>query len=363
MGEHFETYVKKLETTAHLAVAGWAGSWYTDSPLVSSTDLTPRLRAAGLITTAAPRFEPLAGGVSSDIVLVRDGDRSFVTKRALGKLKVRDDWFADASRNAVERSFLDYAASVVPGCVPRVLAGDPDAGWFAMEHLGGDLANWKDLLLSGVAEPDHARRAGDVLGRLHHASWGDDAVRERFPTLRNFHALRIEPYLLTTAARVPGARAALEAEAARLAGSSIALVHGDYSPKNILVSSRRLVLLDAEVAWFGDPAFDTAFLLNHLHLKALVHRGHPEPFLALAGEFWRSYASALAGRDTADLESRTVRLMLCLMLARVHGKSPAEYLAPEHRSLITGFVLRLLGRNPATVAEAVAEWRATLSSP
>lgn len=327
---------------------------------MSSTDLTLRLRAAGLISAATPRFQPLAGGVSSDIMLVEDGTRSFVVKRALGKLKVRDDWFADTSRNAVERSFLEYASTVVPGSVPRVLAGDPDAGWFAMEHFGGDLRNWKELLLAGVAEPDHARRAGNVLGRLHQASWGDAAVRDRFKSLAHFHALRIEPYLLTTAARVPLAREALEAEARRLAGTPIALVHGDYSPKNILVSPTRLVVLDAEVACFGDPAFDAAFLLNHLHLKALVHRGRPGPLLALIPEFWKSYTAALAGRATGDLEARTVRLMLCLMLARVHGKSPAEYLAPEHGSLITSFVLTLLQRAPATVAGAATDWGAAL---
>lgn len=329
---------------------------------MSDDSLITPLRSAGLATAAA-RLRPLPGGVSSDIVLVEDGSRRFVVKRALAKLKVKDDWFADTARNHVERAYFDYATGVIPHAVPRVLAGDAADGWFAMEYFGDGFANWKQQLLAGAADPTCARRAGEVLGTLHRASWGDAAVRERFATLPNFHALRIEPYLLTTAARVPAVRVILEAEAARLAATALALVHGDYSPKNLLVAPGRVVVLDAEVAWFGDPAFDAAFLLNHLHLKALVHRVQPEPFLALVPAFWSAYAAALGDRVSADLEMRTTHLLLCLMLARVHGKSPAEYLRPADHALITAFTLRHLPASPPTLAAITAAWRAALVRP
>jgi aminoglycoside phosphotransferase (APT) family kinase protein len=327
---------------------------------VNASELTHTLRAAGLVTGRAPRLQPLPGGVSSDIVLVRDGSRRFVVKRALAKLKVRDDWFADPSRNGVERAYLEYAARVAPGAVPRVLAGDARAGWFAMEYFGAGHANWKHELLAGRARASPARRAGALLGKLHRSSWGDPVARARFATGRNFHALRVEPYLLTTAARVPAVRAILKTEAKRLAATALALVHGDFSPKNLLVTPRRVVLLDAEVAWFGDPAFDTAFLLTHLHLKALVHRRRPGPFLQLAAAFWTSYTAALAGHASKDLERRTVHLLLCLLLARVHGKSPAEYLTPPQRALVTAFAVRHLPRSPATLRSLAAAWQSAI---
>src|SRR3546814_8703169 len=84
-----------------------------------------------------------------------------------------------------------------------------------------------------------------------------------------FHAIRLEPYLLATARAHPDRAAALESVAAETAATKRALVHGDVSPKNILVGPAGPVLLDAECAWYGDPAFDLAFCLNHLLLKCL----------------------------------------------------------------------------------------------
>ncbi len=311
--------------------------------------LLPRFRASGLMgPLGQPTITPLTGGVSSDIVLVETPLHRLVVKSALPRLKVRDEWFADVSRNRVEQEFFQYAARCIPASVPRILDGEPAEGWFAMEYLGRELQTWKSDLLAGQIDPAVARRVGDSLGRLHAASWNDPAALARFDTLDNFHALRIEPYLLTTAKRIPEAAAFLRAEADHLAATKLALVHGDYSPKNLLVGPERLVILDAECGWFGDPSFDTAFLLTHLHLKALLH-----PAAAtLVPAFWSAHAAALG----KDLEDRTIRLLLCLLLARVHGKSPVEYLDEPQRRRITHFVLTNLPNPPSTLAEFTAAW-------
>lgn len=327
---------------------------------MTQADLIVQLRAAGLVGSADVRLSPLIGGVSSEIWLVESAAGRFVVKSALARLRVRDEWFADVSRNGIEQAYLSYAASVVPGAVPQVLASHPASGWFAMEYLGEGFSNWKQSLLHGDASPIPAERAGDVLGRLHRASWGDPMARTQFATLENFHALRIEPYLLTTARRVPEATAVLTAEAERLAGTSLALVHGDYSPKNLLVSADRLIVLDAEVAWFGDPAFDLAFLLNHLLLKSLLHHQHPAPLLELVTVSWSAYGAALGANADAELERRLVRLLLCLMLARVHGKSPVEYLAAKPQEFVTRFVLEHLANPPSTLPDLVRAWRSAL---
>jgi aminoglycoside phosphotransferase (APT) family kinase protein len=326
-------------------------------------DLLDALRAAGLLAGEAVRATPLGGGVSSEILLVEDCARRFVVKRALPKLRVRDDWFADVGRNRAEQDFFAYAAPVIPGAVPRILHADRAGGWFAMDYLGDGLVNWKAELLAGRADPDAARLAGATLGRLHRASWGDPAARDRFATLADFTALRISPYLLSTAERVPSVGRLLRDEASRLASCGIALVHGDYSPKNLLVGPGRLVVLDAETAWYGDPAFDAAFLLTHLHLKALPRAADPERVLALAGAFWGAYAGALGPRASAGLEARTAFLVLCLMLARVHGKSPVEYLPdPAPRRCVTDFACRHLPHPPGTIAALTEAWRGELPS-
>ena len=311
---------------------------------MNHSDLLSRLQAAGLIAGEA-RVTPLTGGVSSDIVLIESSRGKIVVKAALEKLRVNDDWFADVSRNRVEQDYFEYAAPIIPESIPRILGGGD--GWFAMEYLG-EMTNWKTALLAGSIEVETARLAGEVLGRLHAASWLDDTARTRFDTLTNFHALRIEPYLLTTATRVPEVGDLLRAEAARLAETKLALVHGDFSPKNLLLAPQRLILLDAECAWFGDPAFDTAFLLTHLHLKALLN---PQT-IQLVPAVWSAY-TAVCGHD---LEERTVRLLLCFMLARVHGKSPVEYLSEAQRAFITRFVLSHLP-NPPSLAALNTFWK------
>ncbi|MBL9178812.1 MAG: aminoglycoside phosphotransferase family protein [Verrucomicrobiaceae bacterium] len=326
---------------------------------MNTEEILPLLRDAGLITGEA-RVTPLAGGVSSDIALIESAQGKIVVKAALEKLRVKDDWFADVARNRVEQDYFDYAANIIPRSVPRILGSGP--GWFAMEYLG-DMPNWKSQLLAGNIELSTAQLAGEVLGRLHGASWLDPVARDRFATLPNFHALRIEPYLLTTAARVPEAAEFLRREAAMLAQTRLALVHGDYSPKNLLTGPQRLVVLDAECAWFGDPAFDVAFMLSHLLLKALLHRDTTR----LVPEFWFAYAHGLElmreshdastdssvkflGNSTlrsfAALETRMTRLLLCLLLARVHGKSPVEYLSDDQRAHVTRFVLARLPEPP-----------------
>jgi len=326
-------------------------------------NLRPKLEAAGLLAAGEPaELVPLSGGVSSDIVCVRGADgRKFVVKRALAKLKVKDDWFADVSRNRSEQAWFAYVARFAPDAIPRVLFRADD--WFAMELLEGDLATWKIDLLAGRADVVHARRAGELLGLVHRLSWADPEARENFATGRNFFELRISPYLVTTGEREPELREHFEAEAARLAATELALVHGDYSPKNLMVGAGRFVVLDAEVAWFGDPAFDLGFLLTHLHLKALRHAARPNPLLALIPAFWNSYVGALGANADAALESRAVRLVLMLMLARVRGKSPVEYLDVDQQAVVSRFVRRHLPAPPKDLAALTAAWTVAIARP
>jgi aminoglycoside phosphotransferase (APT) family kinase protein len=316
------------------------------------------LRERGLVSAADVRLTPLSGGVSSDIWLVDNGRSRFVVKRARAKLRVAGDWFADVSRNRFEQEFLEYVGKFLPEAVPRVLAADRRHGWFAMEYLGPEFANWKDLLLAGHADAAQAERAARVLAAIHGRSWDDAEARKRFATLANFHDLRIDPYLLTTGWKHPDLRPHFEAEAARLAASAMCLVHGDFSPKNMLISRDRLVLLDCEVAWFGDPAFDLAFLINHLFLKALYHAENPGPFLDLATHFQDTYFAAVPGEFQDGLEARACRLVPMLMLARVDGKSPVEYLADERkRALVRTFVAQRLSDKCGSLRHMAGLWR------
>ena len=327
-----------------------------------SDEFVEVLRRNGHVRDPEARLVPMAGGVSSEIYLVEDGARKFVVKRALAKLKVKDDWFADVSRNRSERDYMECVGRMMPGAVPQLYFSSVDDGYFGMEYLGGDFLNWKHVLLDGEFSVVHAGLAGRMLGEIHRRTARDEALRKQFDTTQNFHQLRVEPYLLTTGERHPALRALFDAEAMRIESTREALVHGDFSPKNILIRGNRKVLLDCEVAWYGDPVFDVAFFLNHLFLKSLHHaprRCGGDEMLGsdkMIDAFWRTYANERGATEADAIEKRLVPLLLMLLLARVDGKSPVEYLAEPKQNFIRTFVGRHLPSPPGSLAALKEIW-------
>jgi len=306
---------------------------------------------------------PLAGGVSSEIFLLEDNRRKLVIKQALPRLKVQDEWQADVSRNQVEQRFIRYAQKHVPQNILPLVLDEHENCFFVMEFLGDGFVTWKEQLLAGGFDLNVARVAAQLLATLHRVSWDDAVARQQFSTGDNFSALRVHPYLITTGMRNPLLQKYFEIEAKRLLATQIALVHGDFSPKNIMIRDERLVLLDHEVAWFGDPAFDLAFLLNHLFLKSLI-LGDGAACLELARVVWREYFENLGADREAVLAPRVSRLLLMLMLARIDGKSPVEYLAgkePE-RQFVRSFVYELLPAETHDFEKIFAKWMTRLTA-
>jgi aminoglycoside phosphotransferase (APT) family kinase protein len=313
----------------------------------------------GAIQDRAATLVPLSGGVSSEIYLVNDGSRQFVVKRALPKLKVEQEWFADTSRNANEAACLSYIARLAPDNVPQLKYVNAEHGYFCMEYLGAAWQNWKETLLEGRCDPWIAQAAGGLLGRIHAHSANDPEARERFRTLANFEQLRIEPYLLATALRHPRLKGALEAEASRLRAERSVLAHGDLSPKNMLVSPGRVVIVDCEAAWYGDAAFDIAFLLSHLFLKSIA-RPAAGSWRAMVESTWSGYCTARfadeAGAGQDVLEAHVSRLLPMLMLARVDGKSPVEYLRESQQERVRRFAVSRLQSGSVSLSGLTEEW-------
>jgi len=335
-------------------------------PAPADPQLARFLREHGLVgADGSARFTPLAGGVSSDIwrVDLPDG-RTICIKRALSKLKVAADWYAPLSRNAYEWAWIEFAARHAPDAAPRPLARDAGAGLFAMEYLAPEQHPvWKRQLLDGQVEPATAAAVGRVLAVLHLASSRDVAVERAFDSGANFHALRLEPYLLATARVHPALAPALEALVDRTAGTQLALVHGDVSPKNILVGPRGPVFLDAECAWYGDPAFDIAFCLNHLLLKCLVRPDRRQLLQRSFEAFVDAYFPLARFEPRPGLESRAASLLPGLLLARVDGKSPVEYMTDERqRELVRKVAAPMILRPPALLAEVLGRWHAALAA-
>lgn len=318
-----------------------------------------QLEADGLITLPDTTLESLTGGVSSDIYRVNDGDRVFVVKRALPQLRVAAEWHADIRRNQHEVAYLNHVRRIAPENVPTVLHHNETGGYFAMEHLGRSFRNWKTELLAGRCDVSQAQIAGALLGRIHSETWDDPGLEAEFDTTANFHDLRLEPYLLATGERHPELQSALAAESNRIRKSRQCLVHGDYSPKNLMFEGNRLVVLDCEVAWFGDAAFDIGFLLNHLTIKALHLAAHRGECLQMAEAAWQAYANEI---NRTEIERPLTRLLPMLMLARVDGKSPVEYLSEEARESIRRFTTEAIQQPAENLIDLWSRWQLFLNA-
>ena len=317
------------------------------------------LRRAGL---AAPNESPpasaLAGGVSSDIWRVDLRPGPICVKRALARLRVSQLWEAPVERNVYERRWIETASRAVPGIAPRILAHD-DSGMFAMEYM--DAAGyplWKSELRAQRADPAFAGLVGERLARVHAATAGRPDVAQAFATDAGFYAIRLEPYLVSTARVHADLAAALQNLVERTAQTRLALVHGDVSPKNILAGPNGPVFLDSECAWYGDPAFDLAFCLNHLLLKgAWVPEGQPA-YLACFDALAHAYLSGADWESRDALEGRAASLLPGLLLARVDGKSPVEYLQDEaQKDRVRRVARALLQFPPQRLATVRERWQ------
>ena len=308
-------------------------------------------------------WTPLSGGVSSDIWRVAADGRTFCIKRALPRLKVAQEWNAPVERNAYEWSWLQFAFERFPDNVPEPIASDARRGILAMAYL--DPARnpvWKRKLLDGDIAPDAAASVAGVVVRLHAASAGSRDIAARFASDAIFHAIRLEPYLLATAARHADLASALRALAERTAATRCALVHGDMSPKNILLGPRGPVLLDAECAWYGDPAFDAAFCLNHFLLKCIARPQFADGYLACYTAFAQSYLAGVVWEPREAIEARIASLLPALLLARIDGKSPVEYITDEgDRQRVRDVARPLVAAPPMRVSDVAGCWRASIA--
>ena len=329
-------------------------------------ELVEGLRAMALLPPGADaRGEPLSGGVSSDIWRVRLPDgRDVCVKRALAKLKVAADWRAPVIRNRYEARWLARAAEAARCSVPALLGQHEGTGTLAMAWLPPDAHPvWKARLRDGHADAGFAAEVGRRIARIHAHAARRPELSADFPTDQLFHAIRLEPYLVATARAHPDVAAPLTALVARTAATKLTLVHGDVSPKNILVGPHGPVFIDAECAWWGDPAFDLAFVLNHLLLKCLWTPRAASDFLTCFEALATAYLAAVQWEAPAALEARAASLLPGLFLARVDGKSPVEYLteAPD-KDRVRRVARALLLAPPDRLRTVRAAWGAEIGA-
>ncbi|MEO1016149.1 MAG: aminoglycoside phosphotransferase family protein [Pseudomonadota bacterium] len=314
---------------------------------------------AGVISLGTSiELKPLEGGVSSDIFRVDLKTRPICIKKARAKLKVRADWRAPVTRNLFEALWFQIVGAIEPNAAPDIIHIDAAANAIVMEFLEpATHPVWKAMLRDGQVDPAVAAQLGTILANIHAATATRNDIRRVFPTDRIFFDIRLEPYLLATGAQHPDLAPLLERLARRTAETKLALVHGDVSPKNILIGAKGPVLLDAECAWFGDPAFDLAFCLNHLLLKCIWRPQHAARYLTCFDALSQTYLQKVSWEHAEDTEARAADLLPALLLARIDGKSPVEYINEAvDRERVRHVAFPLIRQPVSRLAQIRAVW-------
>jgi 5-methylthioribose kinase len=342
--------------------------------LLDELNAADYLRRAGHIGAGEQiSVAPLAGGVSNEVLYVARPEhegRDFVLKQARPQLRTPDPWFANVERvwrevevlricqQVLEREPADplsanTSSAAAPSdnepraVTPRILFEDRAEYIFAMSAAPRDHRVWKRDLLAGHVEPAIARACGRLLGQLHAATWLDPDTAARIGDRTLFDELRIDPYYRALTRAYPEAQGDLQPLIAQLDRPGLSLVHADFSPKNLLVFSGGLMMVDFETGHFGDPAFDLGFFLSHLVLKACQAAPRHEPYLDLTRRFWDVYGDQVAGRigdvNYAPLVRRAVQNFAGCAWARLDGTSKIDYLEdPRRREGVRGWARRLL---------------------
>jgi 5-methylthioribose kinase len=269
-----------------------------------------------------------------------------VLKQSQERLRVAMEWRSRLDRIWIERDALALLSNrLPPGAVPQVLFDDLQNYLFAMTAAPADARVWKEELLLGRVDLAIGKTCGRLLAAMHDIS--EPEVLVRFADQTVFDELRLDPYYRTIA-RVHPVTAPILNRMIDESGHSTTsprFVHADFSPKNMLISNKQIMIVDFETAHAGDPSFDLGFFASHVMLKAYraAPDGH-EPYLALLRAFVDSYcgaSQASSPRLLARFAAATRHKLACL-LARVDGKSPVEYLDPARQDRVRRFALTYL---------------------
>lgn len=288
-------------------------------------------------------IEKLEGGVSSIILKVLSASKTYCIKQALPVLKVAKVWHAPVERIYSEINWLKAVAQILPGMVPEVLGVDRLTNSFIMPFFPPEhYSNWKTELFSEKADISFAASVGKSLAQIHSATANSENIRNTFDNDDIFYALRLEPYFIECANIYPGIADHLKALVARTQSLKISLIHGDISPKNILAGPNGPVFLDAECAVYGDPAFDVAFCLHHILFKSIVKPDSTFELLEAFDALSASYLSGVTWESREPVEMRIAGLLPALMLARISGKSPLDYLDSNTRQISLGIAMQLI---------------------
>lgn len=304
------------------------------------------------------RVQFLSGGVSAVTVLISSPRRSFVAKSAREFLAVGEPWRAERSRVIFEGEVLKLLGGHLGRLrTPRFLGALPASSAIAMQAFLPLPRSWKSALLAAEVDQGVVNAAAVSLAMMH-AMPIPDSLPGLADTAGNLRQLRIEPFYLKTAERLAEYQFLLQELAEELERPRVQrLVHGDFTPKNILLTSDGPALVDFETVHVGEPALDLGMLIGHMCMKAVALGQAGGGLVSAATSVFPAYAAA--GGVASEITSS--RHTGAVILARLFGLSRVDYLTSTQARDQSRELANSLIRGSITLGN-LADWFSNPSS-
>jgi len=295
-----------------------------EKELLNENTVVAYLTNRGIISGSA-EVEELTGGVSNVVLAVKAVNKDLVLKQALPQLKVAAIWKADQRRAIVEANGMKLLHSITPDSVPELIDFDPEDFTLTMERLPRECTVWKSDLLAGVIKPSIGSDLGRILATWHNYGAVTKEARDAYMEDSLFEQLRVTPFYRAVAKVNPPLDSRIQDLITEITTAKTTLVHGDFSPKNIMISgSDKPIVLDFEVMHTGNPVFDLGFVSAHLLCKYL--RTEDQTQRALFRETAISFIDSYAQTCDIEVAKSLPHHVAVIALARVEGVSPVNYL-------------------------------------
>lgn len=288
---------------------------------------------------------PIPGGVSCETALVSLNSGDFVVKRALARLKVSEVWMSAPSRITAEAAGLEWFHQLTPHNVPAPLGVSKKHFGLVLPHAPRPCPDLRTILLDDPSRaPENVgKKLGDIAVTWHShspelAKGGelDDRVR--------LTELRLDPFYRDIATRWPHFEGVIGALVEELYQAQVCVVHGDFTPKNILcLPTGDIWVIDTEVAHIGQPVLDSASMLAHLTIKAFHHRGKAS--FAAIEKIRRDFIDTISGHSPSVPRSLPGHMGV-VMAVRVAGRAQVPYLSDENKAAVARAATMLLDGAP-----------------
>jgi 5-methylthioribose kinase len=297
-------------------------------------------------------LQEIYGGVSSTIIMIVRKREKLILKQALKWFKIEKEISVPLDRNLCEQDCIDLMNSfLAPGIVPEIRFRDRGNYLFIMTCAQDGSRQWKEILLEGKVDLTIATRIGQVLAKIHNHTAYNKEIEEKFRGNSIYILGRIDPCYREIQRLIPELRIAMQKIIDETISRQEALCTADFNPKNTLVKGKKIMLVDHEGAHYGDPSFDIGLFLAHIFLKSVHNWKLKNAYFNLARSFWNAYSSEISVWLLEDFERRVVQHIAAMMLARVIGKLPVEYLGEKDKVVVQSVSKEAILRSVSRISD------------